>query len=132
MNILFLLTPKAELTYLGSDFTLRQAMEKLEYHRFNVIPVIDKDGKYVDTLSEGDLLYYFRQNQIPFDLWSKIPLTEVARHRSYKPLRISASIEDLYPLIVAQNFVPLVDDQGIFIGIITRKAVMNYLLKNRG
>ena len=33
MNIAFFLTPKSEVVYLSKRMTLRQAMEKMEYHR---------------------------------------------------------------------------------------------------
>jgi hypothetical protein len=37
MNIAFLLTPKSEVIYLQPDCTMRQAMEKMEYHRYSAI-----------------------------------------------------------------------------------------------
>lgn len=36
-------------------------------------------------------------------------------------------MEDLFEKITNQNFVPVVDDNGIFIGIVTRKDVLLYL-----
>ena len=45
MNVLSFLTPKAMVAYLDTEDTLRQAIEKMEFHRFSVIPCIDADGK---------------------------------------------------------------------------------------
>lgn len=54
MNILFFLTPKSEVAYIYEDYTIRQALEKMEYHKYSAIPIISKDGKYVGTITEGD------------------------------------------------------------------------------
>ncbi len=56
MNIAFFLTPKSEIVYETIDATMRQALEKMEHHRYTAIPLIDKKGKYVGAITEGDLL----------------------------------------------------------------------------
>ena len=45
------------------------------------------------------------------------------------PVKIDAEIEDLLTLASAQNFVPVLDDNGIFIGIIRRSDIINYYAK---
>ena len=42
------------------------------------------------------------------------------------PVNINCDIEDLVSLSMRQNFVPVVDDEGIFIGIIRRKDIIQY------
>ena len=56
MNILFFLKPKAEVAFVYDYHTLRQAMEIMEYHKYSSIPMINREGKYVGTITEGDLL----------------------------------------------------------------------------
>lgn len=128
MNITFFLLPKIKVEFLLEDFSLRQAIEKMEYHRYSVVPVLSKDGKYLYSLSEGDILYAMAKNKLKFEDLTKIRLESIKRDRDVKPVSINSSMDDLVKLIVDQNFVPVVDDRGIFIGIITRKAVINYLL----
>ena len=60
MNILFYLKPKNEIVYLYDDFTLRQVLEKMEKHRYSAVPVINRNGNYVGTLTEGDLLWHLK------------------------------------------------------------------------
>ena len=55
MNLLFFLTPKTEVAFLYDDFTLRQAIEKMEYHRYSAIPILNRKGEYVGTITEGDI-----------------------------------------------------------------------------
>ena len=128
MNITFFLLPKIKVEFLLENFSLRQAIEKMEYHRYSVVPVLSKDGKYLYSLSEGDILYAMTKNKLKFEDLTKIRLESIKRDRDVKPVSINSSMDDLVKLIVDQNFVPVVDDRGIFIGIITRKAVINYLL----
>ena len=56
MNILFYLVPKSEVMYLYDDFSLRQALEKMEYHKYGSVPIINRAGNYVGTLTEGDIM----------------------------------------------------------------------------
>ena len=57
MNILFFLTPKSDVAYIYEDETLRQTVEKMEHRKFSCIPILNKEGKYTGTISEGDLLW---------------------------------------------------------------------------
>ena len=57
MNILFFLSPKQDLMYVYDDFTLRQTLEKWENNRYASIPVLNRRGEYVGTLTEGDILW---------------------------------------------------------------------------
>lgn len=129
MNVLFFLLPKVEIEFVYEDFSVRQAVEKMSFHRFSVIPVIDREGKYVRSISEGDILFHIRDaGAASFIEFEDIPLHDVKSARDYRPVKASSTMDDLTHMIVNQNFVPVVDDQGVFIGIVTRKAVLNYLL----
>ncbi|MFA6852242.1 MAG: CBS domain-containing protein [Bacilli bacterium] len=129
MNVLFFLTPKNNVEYLHDTFSVRQALEKMEHHRYSSIPVIDKDGRYVETLSTSDLLWFIKGKNLNIEMCEKISIKEIQPHRSNTSIRIDKDVNDLIDLIVNQNFVPVEDDKGVFIGIITRKSVMDYLIK---
>lgn len=130
MNILFFLTPKEEVAHVDADDTLRQVVEKVEHHGYSAIPLLARDGKYIGTITEGDLLWEMREKDFP-DLhrMEKIRITDLKRHRDNEPVKISESMENLFEKITNQNFVPVVDDKGVFIGIVTRKDVLLYLAK---
>ena len=130
MNILFFLTPKEEVAHVDEDDTLRQVVEKVEHHGYSAIPLLARDGKYIGTITEGDLLWEMREKDFS-DLhrMEKIRITDLKRHRDNEPVKISESMENLFEKITNQNFVPVVDDKGVFIGIVTRKDVLLYLAK---
>lgn len=127
MNILFFLTPKSEVAYIYENYTMRQTLEKMEYHRYSSIPIINDEGKYVGTITEGDLLWTLK-NKFSLDLRGveDIPIKEVNRRKDNSPVDVNANIEDLISKSMNQNFVPVIDDQEIFIGIIKRKDIIEY------
>ncbi len=127
MNILLFLTPKQEVSLLYDDMTIGQALNAMERFRYTSIPVIRRSGEYVGTVTEGDLLWYIRHLKHGFADALYAPLTDVPRNRDNKPLLASMAIEDLMETSLEQNFAPVVDDRGMFIGIITRKKVIAYL-----
>ncbi len=128
INILFFLTPKAEVAYLEEDYSLRQVLEKMEYHKYSSIPILNDAGEYIGSLTEGDILWYLRHNDIATALkWPEsLHLTDVPRRHDYEPVNASSNMEDLLSKIIQQNFVPVVDDCDKFIGIITRRDVIQY------
>ncbi|NHN32257.1 CBS domain-containing protein [Paenibacillus agricola] len=130
MNIAFFLVPKDEVIYLSPNSTMRQALERMEYHRYSAVPLIGDDGKYVGTITEGDLLWKLKHEpQIGFDNTHKIQLKDVAQHMDIKPVRIDQQMQDLILLATNQNYVPVIDDSEVFIGIIRRREIIDYCFK---
>lgn len=130
MNILFHLITKDKVAYINEDATLRQAMEKMEYHRYTAVPVISQEGKYIGVLREGDILWYIK-NEEAFDMetFEKIGINNLPRKKDHREVSIFAEMDELIELSIEQNFIPVVDDRDSFIGIITRKSIITYLVK---
>ena len=127
MNVAFFLMPKKEVVYLSSNCTMRQALEKMEYHRHTAIPLVDQAGKYAGTITEGDLLWKMKNTPgLKFEGTEKMPISEIQRRMNNTPVRIDAQVEDLISLAVTQNFVPVVDDHDTFIGIVRRREIFEY------
>lgn len=130
MNILFFLTPKSEVAYIYEDETFRQTIEKMEHRKYSCIPMLSHDGKYVGTISEGDILWGMKHLEIT-DLkdTENIPILAIPRRANYKPVRVNANMQDLLDCAINQNFVPVIDDKDSFIGIVTRKEIIKYCYK---
>ena len=127
MNILFFLTPKSEVEFVYEDYSLRQTLEKMEAHRYSEVPVINREGKYVGTITEGDLLWYIKSNyDLSLQEAEHVKLAGVRRKRQMVAVAVSARGEDLMEKVRNQNFVPVVDDNEIFIGIVKRKDILHY------
>ena len=61
-----------------------------------------------------------------------IPLWQVPKRWNYESVNINSNIEDLIEMSMRQNFVPVVDDEGIFIGIIRRRDIIQYCYQKSG
>lgn len=128
MNILFFLTPKEAVAYVEEDDTLRQVLEKMEHHGYTAIPLLAKNGRYIGTITEGDLLWFLKDRNFPdLKLLEEMPITSIERRRDNQAVCVQASMEDLFDKVINQNFVPVVDDKQVFIGIVTRKDLLLYL-----
>ena len=127
MNILFYLIPKGKVEFIKDTFTLRQAVEKMDECGYAAIPIIKDKGEYVETITNGDILHYLKNN-LNLDLFAaeKIPLVAVDIKRKTRAIRINQNMDNLLEVAKNQNFVPVVDDANHFIGIVTRKAIINY------
>ena len=123
-NILFFLKPKAMCAYLYDDYTMRQALEKMESANFAALPILNKRGEYRGTLTEGDLLWGIK-NMCYMDIRQAEAhrIMELSRRKDYIPVRVNTSMQDLVERASTQNFVPVVDDKDTFIGIITRSSI---------
>lgn len=129
MNILFFLKPKATVAYLYDDCTIRQGLEKMHAHGYTAIPVITRDGKYIGTVSEGDYLWYIvlkKAQEQNLKSLEDCYIKDILRNKRDQPVRISETMDNLLMRVMNQNFVPVVDDRGMFIGIITRKDIIKY------
>ena len=131
MNILSFLTPKCDVAYVKEEDSLRNTLEKMEFHRYSAIPVLSKDGKFAGTLTEGDLLWEIK-NQLNLDLKEaeKVLVKDIPMRKHFEAVGINSSMEGLVARSLTQNFVPVVDDLGHFIGIVKRRDLMDYLYRH--
>ena len=126
-NILFFLTPKAMCSFVYDEYTIRQALEKMESSGFAALPILTKRGEYRGTLTEGDLLWALK-NMCYLDMRQAEArrIMEISRRKDNVPVRVTANMHNLVERASAQNFVPVVDDKDAFIGIVTRSAIIKY------
>lgn len=127
MNILFFLKPKSELAYIYDYHTLRQALEIMEYHKYSSVPILNKEGKYIGTITEGDLLWSLKKlDLLNLKEAEDISIMKIERRLDYLSVSAESAMEDLIGRAMEQNFVPVVDDREHFIGIITRRDIIGY------
>ena len=138
MNIAYFLLPKNRVAYLYDDFTFRQGLEKMRHHNYRAIPVISRDGQYVGTVSEGDFLWRLLSDDPEEQVFrsmkdlEQLHVSDILQSDSYPPVRITVSMEELLNSAMNQNFTPVVDDTGSFIGIVTRKDIIRYFAQEKG
>lgn len=127
MNIMFFLKPKNEVAYIYTDCTLRQVLETMRYHKYSSIPMLTRDGEFAGTITEGDLLWGIKDlKNLDIKGAENILILDFPRKANYDVVAADADMEDLVKKSMKQNFVPVVDDQKKFIGIITRRSIIEY------
>lgn len=136
MNIASFILPKADVTWLRDNMTIRQGLEKLRRSGYTAVPVIDDEDRYVGVCSEGDFLWRILEHNQPLDnvtmrSLEHMTLRDIIRHDKVKPVCIDTNMEQLVGQAQLQNFVPVIDDRSVFIGIITRSDIIKYLVKKQ-
>ncbi|HKA86331.1 MAG TPA: CBS domain-containing protein [Haliangiales bacterium] len=130
MNVAFFLTPKQSVVWVSARATLADALDQMQPHRHSAVPLLDDEGRYLGTLTEGDLLWHLRQSERP---WSEVAETtfvsEIARWMKNEPIHVDAEMETLLARAAMQSFVPVVDDRNVFVGIVRRKTIIEYWAK---
>jgi CBS domain-containing protein len=130
VNIAYFLLPKGRVAYLYDDNTFRQGLEKMRHHGYTAIPVISRDGQYVGTVSEGDFLWRLLEGEEARKCTMKdleqLQVRDILREDQYPSVRITVTMDELLDSAMNQNFIPVVDDVGSFIGIVTRKDIIRY------
>ena len=113
--------------FLYDDYTVRQALEKMETSGYATLPILNKRGEYRGTLTEGDLLWALK-NMCYMDMRQAEArrIMEITRRKDNVPVRVTTNMQDLIRRASSQNFVPVVDDKDTFIGIVTRSAIIKY------
>ena len=130
MNVLFFLKPKASVAYIYDNNTVRQGLEKMKHYGYTAIPVIDHEGRYVGTVTEGDFLWKLTEASAwESHAQERLNVRDIMQRSHNPPVNVNASLEDLLLQAMNQNFVPVVDDLGSFIGIVTRRDIMQYYYK---
>jgi CBS domain-containing protein len=127
MNVLFFLKPKNTITYIYDDFTLRQALEEIKNSGFTSLPVINREGEFVYTISADDILFDILSRD-SFSMLSSenIKIDNVRKRRIFNTISVNNDIEDLISISLKQNYIPVVDDRNKFIGIITRQDIIKH------
>ncbi|MGI6072803.1 MAG: CBS domain-containing protein [Lachnospiraceae bacterium] len=128
MNILFFLTPKSDVDFINEDASLLKTLQKMQERNYQAIPIVGKTGRYIGTIHAGDILGCIKENfNLSLADASDFPLKNVRRVRDNKAVNANCHIEDIFEKIVIQNFIPVVDDDENFIGIITRGDVIKFV-----
>ncbi len=127
MNIIYMLHPKNTVDYLFCDESVYSGLEKFQNCGYTALPVIDRNGIYVGTVSEGDFLRCILEKKAftaeDQEIYS---VSGIIRKGWNPPIKVTAPMDELLLQVMDQNFLPVVDDRGCFAGIVTRKDIIKY------
>lgn len=91
---------------------------------YSRIPVVDRKEKLVGSVSLSMVVEVMIDTEsINPDKLSEVLVSDVM-DKEVKSLKQPFEIEKILNLLVDANFVPVVDDDGVFKGIVTRKEIL--------
>ena len=61
MNILFFILTKEKVHYVYESFSLRQVLEKMDNCGYASLPILNNNGEYLGTITEGDILRFIKK-----------------------------------------------------------------------
>lgn len=132
MNISFYLLPKNEVAYVKKEDTVAYALRFIHKNGYQAVPIIDKEGHYVGTITEGDFLWDLIEDyHMDMEAMRKAKIETLRKRWDYKAVSVDANIAELDQYIMNQNFVPVVDGRNVFIGIVTRKQIIKELIREK-
>ncbi len=136
MNIASFILPKSEVVYLRDNMTIRQGLEKLRRSSYTAVPVIDTEDRYVGVVGVGDFLWSILDSNeqlenVTMKNVEQMTIRDVIQHGRVKPVCIDTNMEQLLGQAQVQNFVPVIDDRSVFIGIVTRSDIIKYFVKKQ-
>lgn len=128
-NVFFFLKTKNDVKFLYDNINIKDGLELMRKHKYTAMPIINKEGYYIGVISEGDFLWYLvdHPNTTSEEI-EHMEIRELVRKDFTQPVKMDVSIPDLFEQSLKQNFVPVVDDRNIFIGIVTRQSIIQYLI----
>jgi CBS domain-containing protein len=127
LQIAFFLLPKNEAAFLTENHTVRQAVEKMQYHGYSSVPLLDKKGHYRGTVTVADLFWFIKDKlDMSLQAAEDVLLSEMPRNHDNAAVSINNPVEDLIQISMEQNFIPVVDDLGVFIGLVPRRRILDY------
>lgn len=129
MNILFFITPKSDVISVKDTDTVKDVLRTLKKHKFSSVPILNDDGNYLGTVKEGDLLWFLEAKKTVDERVLGTNIMDIPRRLTNETVKIDTNVEDLFIALISQNFVPIIDDSNIFIGIIKRRDVVSYAYK---
>ena len=129
MNVIGMMRPKYSTTYLEAEDTLRDGLDIMRKSGYTAVPVIDRGGKYVGTVKEGDFLWKILEHGEK--ILDEIKIKDIIRQGWNLAATDEDEADSLINRAMTQNFVPVVDDRGCYIGIITRRDIIQSILNKK-
>lgn len=127
MNVAFFLTPKKQLVCANLTSTIRQIFERMRYYNCRQIIILNNKGEYAGVISKDDLIAKINTSpKLEFKDLNKVGILDIVKYMINKPIGIDSEIEDAQSSMKNKNFLPVVDDNNVFIGIVKKEDILNY------
>lgn len=110
-----------------TENNLLHALTLLSSLGYSSVPVLDMEGRYKGQITLALIISGIKA--IPTYDWESLQTRQVSEVMDDKPGVVTerAELEDVLHQLVQNNYVSVVDDKGMFVGIVTRKGLLRRL-----
>lgn len=128
MNIAKIMIPKYFTVFLHEGDTVRQGLESIAHHGYTALPVLNEQGGYIGSVTEGDFLRcVMAAGTTDKRALESRRIGDILRKDFCPALSIAAEESEVIDAVLQQNFVPIVDARNVLCGIVTRRRLISYL-----
>ena len=117
------LTPAENLAVLIDSHNADHAILLLSQMTYTRVPVVTDEKEFVGTIGLRDILAYQMEQGLSQESMADTDIV----HMTKKDVAVVApdyTLTDVLHKLVDESFLPVVDEDGIFQGIITRKSIL--------
>ena len=126
------LTPARNLAVLIDTHNVDHAILVLSQISYTRVPVVTDQMKYVGTISLTDILSYQMKLDYSDEVFSSMDIVHMTKTDGER-LGKDYTVTEVLHKLVEESFLPVVSEDGVFEGIITRKSILkaiNSLMHN--
>lgn len=137
-----------DVIYVTPDTTMKELLQLLTVNKIGGAPVIDTAGKLLGMITDGDVIRYLQpRGRTVYDLYAHVmidkiqnlqqnidaalskPVTELMRKKQISTVQPESDLEEAVKIFSAHAFkkIPVVTDEQIVIGVISRGDVIRYI-----
>lgn len=117
------LTPAENLAVLIDTHNADHAILLLSQMTYSRVPVVTDQKKFVGTISLTDILSYQMQHEIPDEEFMTTDIVHMAK-KDDLTVGPAFTLTEVLHKLVDESFLPVVDQDNTFQGIITRKSIL--------
>lgn len=126
-----LIIPKEQVITLNPAWSLERALLILTRNRLSSVPVINDAGKVEGVISKTNILdFILRLNEQEGDFTGLNEHTvKEAMNQSYSGILANSIFSFAFEVLLERSYTPIIDLKGRFIGILTRKVMMEKVIE---
>ena len=117
------LTPAENLAVLIDTHNADHATLLLSQMTYTRVPVVTDEKEFVGTIGLRDILAYQMEQGLSQEVMADTDIVHMTK-KDVAVVTPDYTLTDVLHKLVDESFLPVVDEDGIFQGIITRKSIL--------
>lgn len=117
------LTPAEDVAVFIDTHNTDHVLLLLARNGFSRVPVITKDKTYVGTISVSDIVNYQLQHNYSNEKMADLDIAHMVNGK-IGTVSVDADLTEVMHKLVDYPFLPVLDSEQTFVGIITRKSIL--------